>query len=284
MRLATVRLDGGTRAARVDGETLTLTDHEDVGALLATPGWEQELASFSGPTMALAEADLAPVVPRPEKIIGVGLNYPSHAEEARLSVPDHPPLFAKFWRSLIGPKDEIELPPNSDAPDWEVELAVVIGRPTRHCSEADARDAIAGLTVINDVSMRDWQMRTSEFLQGKTFERTTPFGPWLVTLDEIDDLNSIRMTCELDGVVVQDASTAEMSVSPTKLISYISEFITLVPGDVIATGTPGGVGGAKTPPEFLAPGQTLRTRIEQIGELVNTCVAAGAAASEPARS
>lgn len=284
MRLTTVRLDGALRAARLDGDELTLLPYRDVTAALAVPGWRHELAGMDGPSLAVADAELAPVVPCPEKIVGVGLNYPSHAHEARMPVPDYPPLFAKFWRSLIGPRDPIALPASSDAVDWEVELAVVIGRPTRRCDEAQALDAIAGFTIINDISMRDWQLRTSEFLQGKTFERSAPFGPWLVTLDELDDPDALRMTCELDGVVMQEASTAEMIVSPTRLISYISEIVTLVPGDVIATGTPGGVGGAMSPPCFLNHGQTLRSAVDGVGELVNVCVAetAGDAAAADA--
>lgn len=279
MRLTTVRIDGALRCGRIDGEELTLLPYEDVGAALGNPDWKSELPEIDGPAMPLGEADLAPVVPRPEKIIGVGLNYPSHADEAQLPVPDFPPLFAKFWRSLIGPRDDINLPASSKAVDWEVELAVVIGRPTRRCSEAEAVDAIAGFTVINDVSMRDWQQRTSEFLQGKTFEATAPVGPSLVTLDEFDDPRSLQMTCELDGAMMQEASTSEMILPPEKLVSYISEIITLMPGDVIATGTPGGVGGARTPPRYLAPGQTVRTTLEHVGELVNVCVSEDLAGS-----
>jgi acylpyruvate hydrolase len=273
VRLTTVRIDGACRAARLDGDRLTLLPYDDVAAALAVPAWRRELAAIDGPSLALEEADLAPVIPRPEKIVGVGLNYPSHAREAKLPVPDYPPLFAKFWRSLIGPNDPIALPANSDAVDWEVELAVVIGSRARHCDEREALDAIAGFTIINDISMRDWQMRTSEFLQGKTFERSAPLGPWLATLDELDDVDALRLTCELDGVVMQEASTAEMIVSPARLVSYISEIVTLVPGDVIATGTPGGVGGAMDPPYFLSHGQTLRSSLEGVGELVNLCVA-----------
>jgi acylpyruvate hydrolase len=275
MRLVTVRTEAGTRAARVNGETLTLLPYDDVGAALWSDDWAQALAASKGEEIDAAGADLAPVIPRPEKILGVGLNYKSHANEADMDPTTYPMLFAKFWRCLVGPTDEIALPAVSSRVDWEVELGVVIGHSVRNVDEAGAREAIAGFTVMNDVSMRDWQTRTTEFLQGKTFERSSPVGPCLVTPEEIDFAEDLRISCEIDGETMQDSTTALMLTSPYKLISYISQFITLVPGDIIATGTPSGVGAAMDPPTFLSPGQTVRTSIEGIGELVNLCVADG---------
>lgn len=272
MRLVTVRTDSGHRAAREDGDKLTLLPHEDVGAALWADDWARELETARGEEIDAAGAELGPPILRPEKILCVGLNYRSHADEAEMDVTDFPVLFAKFWRSLIGPKDEIMLPQVSSRVDWEVELGVVIGRSVRHVDETGARDAIAGFTVMNDVSMRDWQMRTSEFLQGKTFEKSSPLGPRLVTPEEVGYAEDLRIKCEIDGNVMQDSSTAQMLTNPVALISYISQFITLVPGDIIATGTPSGVGAAMEPPRYLSPGQEVRATIEGIGELVNVCV------------
>jgi acylpyruvate hydrolase len=277
MRLATIRRGDGTRAARVNGDSLTVLPFADVGELLASgPDWADRAADGTadgGGTLALSDVELAPVVPRPEKILCVGLNYRAHAAEANLAVPDYPPLFAKYWRSLIGPHDDLVLPENSDKVDWEGELGLVIGSAVRHADLETAERSIAGYTVINDVSMRDWQRRTSQFLQGKTFERSTPVGPYLVTRDELEDPDRVRLTCSVDGVLMQEAWSDDLVFSPAEIVSYISGIITLMPGDLIATGTPSGVGGARKPPVFLAPGQTMRTSIDGVGEMVNLCAA-----------
>lgn len=273
MRLATIRLGGSTAAARLDGDTLTVLPFADVAALLASgPDWQQTAAQGTGPTVDYGDADLAAVVPHPEKVLCIGLNYRSHALEANLELPDHPVLFAKYWRSLIGPNDPIEIPHNSDEVDWEAELGLVIGRPTRYVDEEHALDSVAGYTIINDVSMRDWQRRTSQYLQGKTFEASTPVGPLLVTPDEIDHGRSLRITCAVDGEVMQDANTNDLVFSCAQIVSYLSQIITLSPGDLIATGTPAGVGGGRTPAIFLLPGQTMTTSIEGLGEQRNLCV------------
>jgi acylpyruvate hydrolase len=272
VRLVTVRTSGGHRAARLAGDELVLLDAADVGELLAKPGWRDD--AMGGDERIAAEgADLAPVVPAPEKIICVGLNYRSHAEETGLGIPDYPTIFAKYARALVGPTDPIVLARNSERVDWEAELAVIVGREVRHADEGQARDAIAGYTVGNDVSMRDWQVRTKQWLQGKTFEATTPLGPALVTLDELEDPDALRMTCEVEGEIVQDTSTSDLIFSPAEIISYVSGIMTLAPGDVILTGTPSGIGARMDPPQFLAPGQTVRTVVEGVGELVNVCVA-----------
>jgi acylpyruvate hydrolase len=267
MRLATIRIDGTTAAVRVDGDTATECGASDVGRLLQRDDWRQWAEQAAGPTHAIADVDLAAVVPRPGKIICVGLNYRSHIAEMRRETPAHPTLFAKFPESLIGPYDPLQVPPESTAPDWEAELAVVIGRPVRRADEQTARAAIAGYTIMNDVTMRDWQFRTSEWLQGKTFERTTPLGPVLVTPDELNPFAEI--SCLVDGETVQKSTIADLLFSPAYLVSYISTIITLQPGDVIATGTAGGVGHALTPPRYLHDGQLLVTRVSGIGELVN---------------
>jgi len=273
VRLVTFRTPFGTRAGRVDGDGVTPLDAADVGALLAIPGWQERAAAADEPRRDLADLDLAPVVPRPGKIVCVGHNYRAHIEEMGAEVPEHPTLFAKFAGALIGPRDRLVLPHVSEKVDWEVELALVIGTRLRYADAGAAGGAIAGFTVANDVSVRDWQRRTPQWLQGKTFEATCPLGPALVTPDAVDVAGGLTVRCSVDDRVVQESSTADLLFSPATLVAYISQVITLEPGDVVLTGTPSGVGASRTPPEFLAPGQTLTTAIEGIGECVNPVVA-----------
>jgi acylpyruvate hydrolase len=211
------------------------------------------------------------VIPNPGKIVCVGLNYRNHILEMGRDLPEHPTLFAKFADALIGARDDIDLAPESDCVDWEAELAVVIGRTVRRADAQEAADAIAGFTVMNDVTMRDWQFRTKEWLQGKTFEGTTPLGPVLVTPDELEGgvAPALTMTCSVDGDVVQKADTSDLVFGPVDLVRYASTIMTLRPGDVIATGTPGGVGHARKPARYLADGDTLVTEIDGIGRLKN---------------
>jgi acylpyruvate hydrolase len=279
VRLATARTDDGTVAVRVDSDGLVPLGQPDIGALLASDApWREAAAEDRGEPLSLETTVLAPVVPRPEKIFCAGLNYRRHAEEAGHEIPEYPTLFSKHWRALLGPSDPLVLPPNSDRVDWEGELCVVIGRPARMVDTETALAAIAGYTVINDISMRDWQRRTAQWHQGKNFEASTPVGPYLVTLDELADPEAIDLTTSLDGETVQHTSTSDLIFSAPELVAYISQFITLVPGDLVATGTPSGVGGARKPPIFLQAGQTLRTQLAGIGELV-TPVAASATAT-----
>ncbi|GAA4978858.1 hypothetical protein GCM10023205_53930 [Yinghuangia aomiensis] len=276
MRYTTIRTDWGTTAGRVDGEHVVHLPFADVGDMLASgPDWRAltDVADDgSAARTALVEADFAPLVPRPEKIFCVGANYADHALEVGLPLPKYPALFAKFSRSLIGARDDLVLPPESNAVDWEAELGVVIGQTTRRVDEAQAAEAIAGYTIVNDVSMRDWQLRTSQFLQGKTFEASTPVGPFLVTPDELDHQSGLKLGCSVDGIVMQEAVTSDLVFSVAHIIAYISRFVTLVPGDLIATGTPAGVGGARRPPVYLGAGQVLRTWVDGLGEQVNRCL------------
>jgi len=207
----------------------------------------------------------------PWKICCGGHNYAAHIAETGREAPAHPTLFAKFPIALIGAADPVELPAESQAVDWEAELAVVIGRPVRRASEEEARSAIAGYTIVNDVSMRDWQLRTPQWLAGKTFERSSPLGPELVTLDELPEPDDLMIRCSVDGEVMQESRTSDLLFDPVTLIRFISTICTLVPGDVIATGTPSGIGNARDPKVFLRPGQTMVTEVEGIGRLVNTC-------------
>jgi len=277
MRFATIRTDGGTKAARVDGEELVLLPFSDVGALIASgPDWAERAAGVTGKSVGLAEADFAPLTPAPEKVICVGLNYHDHAQESDLQIPDVPTIFPKFSRSLIGPTDDIVMPPVSDKVDWEVELGVVIGRDARYVAKDEAEATIAGYTIVDDVSARDWQLQTSQWMPGKIVEGLTPVGPFLVTPDEVDHARSLGMRLTVDGEVMQDSSTSGMVFSPSEIISYISQVITLVPGDLIATGTPAGVGHVRDPSVYLTEGKVVETTIEGLGTQTNHCVVNGA--------
>ncbi|MCW2135240.1 fumarylacetoacetate hydrolase family protein [Arthrobacter sp. VKM Ac-2550] len=273
MRLATLRLDGTTRAARLDGDTYTeIPGFADVGELLAHPDWRTIAAEADGAARPADSADLASVVTKPGKIICVGLNYRTHILEMGRDLPEYPTLFSKYAETLIGANDDIELPTEDTAIDWEAELAVIVGKSGRRISESDAAEHIAGYSICNDVSMRTWQFRTKEWLQGKNWENTTPLGPALVTTDEWTPGGTIRTI--IDGEVMQEASTGDLVHEPEFLIAYISTMITLNPGDVIITGTPGGVGHARKPQRYLTNGQTVETSIDGLGTLRNRATAA----------
>ncbi|UBU10232.1 fumarylacetoacetate hydrolase family protein [Nonomuraea gerenzanensis] len=274
MKLATIRTaDGRTRAVRVDGDTLVDLGLADVGELLARPDWAEHAARADGE--AVASAGFAPVVPRPGKIVCIGLNYRKHILEMGRELPEHPTLFAKYPEALIGAFDEIQLPPESAQVDWEAELAVVIGSRVRRATEAEADAAIAGFAVLNDVTMRDWQYRSPVWLQGKTWEASTPFGPYLVTPDDLPGGTrpSLTLTGAVDGEVVQRADTSDLVFDPVALVRYVSTILTLNPGDVIATGTPGGVGHARKPARYLAEGSVLATEITGLGRSESKAVA-----------
>ncbi len=269
MKLTTIRYDGATMAGRIDGDEIVLLDHADVGDLLrvgADP-------SRGGRTIPLAGANFAPLITAPDKIVCVGVNYADHIAEMGRQPPTAPTYFSKFRRSLIGADDPIALPPVdiSTHVDWEVELCIVIGRPVRHATPAEALAAIAGYTIFNDVSVRDWQRRTSQFLAGKSFEGTTPVGPWMVTTDELGDGSGLAISSSVDGVIKQSSNTRELEFDVVDIVVDLSKITTLDPGDIIATGTPGGVGAARTPPEWLTDGRVVSCTIEGIGTLENVC-------------
>ncbi len=273
MRFATIRTGDRTSAARLDGDILVPLDAADVGELLAAGGQGPGRPREGAAPVPVAEADFAPVVPWPSKVICVGLNYRAHIAETGRELPEYPTLFAKFADSLLGARDDLVLPSVSERADWEAELGVIIGRSVYRTTPEEAAAAIAGYTVVNDVSMRDWQYRTSQFLQGKMFEHSTPAGPYLVTPDEAGNATDLEICCEVDGVVMQQGRTSDLLFGPAEIVAYASQVITLRPGDLIATGTPGGVGYTRQPPVYLRPGNVLRTWIEGIGECVNRCVA-----------
>ena len=271
MKIATIRTHDGTRAAALDSGKLLPLDFADVGSWLqaGSPDWSGHV---SGAPVRPDDADFAPVVPHPGKIICVGLNYRDHILEMGRELPEFPTLFAKFSDSLVGARDDIVLPPGSNSIDWEGELAVIVGATVSRADETAARDAIAGFTVANDVSARDFQRRTPEWLQGKIFDRTTPLGPYLVTVDETGTEPDLEISCSVDGNTKQHSRTSELVFGPAALVQYISAITTLRPGDIILTGTPGGVGDGRNPKEFLEPGSLLETSINTLGATANRCV------------
>ena len=211
------------------------------------------------------------LIPRPAKVLCIGQNYLKHIQEVGATVPEYPTVFAKFTRALIGDGDPIMLPSLSSKVDWEVELVMVIGQQVRDASQEEAAAAIGGFTVGNDITARDLQGRTSQWLQGKTCEATSPVGPSMTTTDETGVEPDLAIRCAVDGVVRQDSRPSDLVFKPVELVAYLSHIITLEPGDLIFTGTPGGVGQAMAPPVFLQEGQTVTSSIEGVGELVNTC-------------
>ena len=215
---------------------------------------------------------LAPI-PRPPKLICIGLNYRDHAAEGKNPIPDVPTIFAKFQTAITGHKHPIILPKSSTKSDYEAELAVVIGQGGRHIAEADWRKHVFGYTITNDVSARDFQSATSQWMIGKTFDTFAPIGPAIVTADEIEDPHNLKISLSLNGEVMQDSNTSNLILGVPRLISYLSSVFTLESGDIIATGTPAGVGFARKPPRWLRPGDECRIEIQGLGELVNPVVA-----------
>jgi 2-keto-4-pentenoate hydratase/2-oxohepta-3-ene-1,7-dioic acid hydratase in catechol pathway len=223
-------------------------------------------------TVSRSDVTLLPVIPSPQKIICIGVNYADHAAETGQAPPPYPTVFAKFANTLAASGDPIVLPSASTMPDYEGELAVVIGRPGRQVTEQDALDYVAGYTAFNDVSARDFQGHTSQWTMGKSPDTFGPLGLALVTADEIPDPQKLELRTTVNGEVLQQASTADMVFTVRQLIAYLSQTMTLLPGDVIATGTPSGIGAARTPPRFLRPGDTVVISIDGVTELTNPVV------------
>ncbi len=201
------------------------------------------------------------------KIVAVGINYAAHGEETKIDIPSDPILFSKAITSLSGPNDPVVLPKDSQKADWEVELAVVIGQRAQYVDEDDALDTIAGYSIMNDVSEREFQLeRDGQWVKGKSFDTFAPFGPWLVTPDEVPDPQNLNLWLDVNAERRQDGNTSTMIFGVSRLISSISGYMTLMPGDVIATGTPSGVGMGHNPPIFLKPGDVMRLGVEGLGE------------------
>ena len=219
---------------------------------------------------------IGPCVGRVGKFVCIGLNYADHAAESNLPIPSEPVVFNKWTSAIIGPNDDVEIPRNSKKADWEVELGVVIGKPTKYIGVENALDHVAGYCVINDVSEREWQTeRGGQWDKGKGFDTFGPLGPWLVTRDEVADPQKLGLWLEIDGHRYQNGNTSTMIFTVAQIVSYLSQCMSLQPGDVISTGTPPGVGmGVKPTPVFLKAGQTMRLGIDGLGEQQQRTIAA----------
>jgi len=277
MRIVSYRTSGGPwrAGAERDGSVVDL-GVESVKALLA--GGEAALASAAA-RMKSASAvggtvEIGPPIPDPEKIICFGLNYRRHAEETGNAIPKFPTFFPKYRNSLVGPDEPIVLPAKNAAQvDYEVELAAIIGKRCKNVTQAEALNFVGGYSILNDVSARDLQMQTSQWGAGKAIDTFAPFGPVLVPAREIGDPQKLAVKTRLNGSVMQDSSTADMIFPVAQLVAFLSDFMTLEPGDVIATGTPEGVGFTRKPPVFMKDGDIVELEIEKIGILRNPVVA-----------
>ena len=268
MAYATYFHDGVSRVGELDGSDLIpLTGVSELGIETSI---ETLVCAERDESSRVATRDVTfrPVVPNPSKVFCVGLNYRDHIIETKRDVPTYPVLFPKFASSLIGPYDDIVLPPEPTQPDYEGELAVVIGRAGRRIAEADAMHHVLGYTVANDVSMRDFMYKTHQWMQGKAWDASTPLGPCLVTPDEIE-LQSSGIRTIINGEKLQESDLSQLLFTVTNLIATISVFVALTPGDLILTGTPGGVGNRRNPPRFLTDGDEVSVEIDGIGSLNN---------------
>jgi ureidoglycolate lyase len=235
-----------------------------------------KLRAIAPETLPLVEGPvrIGPCVARVGKSMCIGLNYAEHAAETGAKVPDEPVLFMKATSAIVGPNDDLQIPRNSMKTDWEVELGVVIGDVAKYVDEAHALEHVAGYCVVHDVSEREFQLeRSGTWDKGKGCDTFGPIGPWLVTKDEVADPQQLKLWLEVDGTRYQNGTTATMIFGVKKLVSYLSQFMTLHPGDMITTGTPSGVGMSRTPPQFLRPGQTVRLGVEGLGEQQQRTVA-----------
>lgn len=279
MKLASYSRDGKPSFGLiVDGGVIDVPGRtslpNDLGQALAGDDAMSVIASVNDETPDYPIDDLSflPVIPKPEKVICVGLNYSDHAAETGKDLPAHPTLFVRFADSQVGHGQPLTRPQASHRFDYEGELAVIIGRAARHVQRDDALTCVAGYTCFNDGTIRDWQGHTTQFTPGKNFRGSGSMGPWLVTADEIPDPSALTLTTRFNGSVVQSASTGDMIFDVPTLIAYISTFTELGPGDVIATGTPAGVGYRREPRLYMKEGDQVEIEIERIGTLSNPVV------------
>jgi 2-keto-4-pentenoate hydratase/2-oxohepta-3-ene-1,7-dioic acid hydratase in catechol pathway len=272
MKLVRYGEPGRERPGMIDanGALHDLADHvTDIDGAALVPEALDMLRSLDPTALALVHGEhrLGPPVGKVGKVIAVGLNYADHAAESGLKVPDEPILFMKATSAICGPNDDVIIPRGSKKSDWEVELAIVIGKEARYVSEQDASDHIAGYTICNDVSERHFQIeRSGQWVKGKSADTFCPLGPWLVTADEIADPQQLDLWLDVSGERMQTGSTRTMVFGAHFLVSYVSQFMTLQPGDIIPTGTPPGVGMGKKPQRWLKPGDEMRLGISGLGE------------------
>jgi 2-keto-4-pentenoate hydratase/2-oxohepta-3-ene-1,7-dioic acid hydratase in catechol pathway len=269
MRLVTFQAAGAPpQAGIVSGDSVTGLGMDMLSVIAA--GRPSEA---SGPSHKLSSVKLLAPIPRPPKFICVGLNYRDHAREAGQAIPSIPTIFSKFSNVVIGPNEPIVLPKISKRPDYEAEFAFVIGPGGRNIPAGRAMEHVFGYTICNDVSARDFQMATTQWLMGKTFDTFGPMGPWIVTADEIADPHNLDLSLEIGGEVLQHSNTRELVFGVPALIEFVSSVVTLEPGDIVSTGTPSGVGFARKPPRYLKAGDEVIIRIQGIGELRNPVIA-----------
>lgn len=273
MKLATIRTFGTTAAVRVDADSCTeIPGYSHLGELLAQENWNDIAQNATGTIHALADVELEAVVPDPSKVLCVGLNYTEHILEMGRELPTYPTVFAKFADTLTGPHDPVLAVDEDPQLDWEGELVVIIGKTAHKVSVEEAAAHIAGYTIANDISMRGWQARTQEWLQGKIWSRSTPVGPYLVTPEEFDASTAILETT-VNGQSMQKHPVADLLFTPEYLVSYLSTIIPLRPGDMILTGTPGGVGKGRSPQVYLKSGDRVEVTLSGIGTLSNQVTA-----------
>jgi 2,4-diketo-3-deoxy-L-fuconate hydrolase len=243
----------------------------DIGEVFFRQNWPEKIAEINDPGQTLKDRIGCPIY-APSKIICLGKNYAEHAKEGGFENPDKPLIFCKTPNTLNGPFDPIILPKSSGQIDWEVELAIIIAKEGKRIPKTKAWDYIAGFTILNDVSGREAQFSDSQWFRGKSFDGFAPVGPFIVTPDEIGDVNHLRLTAKVDGDIMQDGNTRNMIFDVPTIIEDISEDITLIPGDIISTGTPAGVGIFRDPPVVLKPGNVVECYIENIGTIINKIV------------
>jgi 2-keto-4-pentenoate hydratase/2-oxohepta-3-ene-1,7-dioic acid hydratase in catechol pathway len=283
MRLVTFESNGQPRPGLISssGSVIDLSSH-GFGSLLqlieAGPEALTKVAGLARNSQSNSQHPLESVkllapIPKPRKLICVGLNYRDHAAETGAEIPKVPTIFNKFATAVIGPGAKIVLPKVSKAPDYEAEFAFVIGRGGRHINPDSWRDHVFGYTIVNDVTGRDYQRATTQWLMGKTFDTFAPMGPWIVTADEIADPHNLDISLDIDGETMQDSNTRELIFKVPDLIAFLSSVFTLEPGDIVSTGTPAGVGFARKPPRYLRPGDQVSIKIQNIGVLKNPVVA-----------
>ncbi len=275
MRFVTFEIDGHPHAGVISGDSVIDLTAAGFSTLLEfiEHGSLDIARSSDGARIHLSRVKLRAPIPQPRKLICVGLNYLDHAKETGAELPKVPTIFNKFATSVIGPGENIVLPKVSNAPDYEAELAFVVGRGGRHIAAENWAGHVFGYTIINDVSARDYQKATSQWLMGKTFDTFAPMGPWIVSANEIADPHSLDIQLEINGEKLQNSNTRELIFKIPELIAFLSSVFTLQPGDIVSTGTPAGVGFTRQPPRFLRAGEVVTVKIESIGELTNPIVA-----------
>jgi acylpyruvate hydrolase len=275
MRLVTYDAGQGPRTGILHGERVVGSWEGDVAALLRGPGigaLNGAAGASTEDSVALSEVTLLPPVITPGKIVCLGLNYRSHAEEAGMEPPETPTFFAKYPNALVPSEADVPLPAYSQKVDYEAEVAFVIGRRCKDVHEEDALDCIAGYTLLNDLSARDYQFKTQQWLPGKVFDGSAPCGPALVTPDEAGPHDGIAIRLELNGQTMQEATTGDLIHSIPALVAYLSMLMTLEPGDLISTGTPAGVGSVRKPRVWLQPGDRIVIESPTLGRLANRMV------------